>query len=498
MDLHKHHLTIILISIIMHNKNLSQLPESSVDQETLDALDVVDDSMTLVTSISSLLEDDQLMGQLDNATIIAKYFRDPGKVRNLLVSDFGFSREAADALMNSQVNITAILELTGYPDLKAVACDPEQLTRYLYFPDGTDVTSVSRALCDINETRIPEITSVLQQQLNVAEIIRLLGLFESLKDRLNIPETWTQWLGDIADMLDLIFSIDNVKDMIKDLADITSLPDILRHIPDWVDTFMKTQSLVEPLAGLVNALDPLMTQFFPNDTIWETVKDGLSLAPHISDLLMDNQNVSYSEVMNVTAAFLHDLQKVLKDLSPEVLQMLDTFSTMDLPEIFKLMSSLIYNTSSTTLEAVMQQVQVILQETPIWSDASRYVAINTDILHYVNSIMKQLLDSQDSLVGLDANGELKQMLDTLMSKGPNVTLAVLNAFTQPDTLAVLLTEEPVFSQLCSDIIAAIASDIGQTTAADLNATLCYASMTAFNSVFDDLGISGVSEARYTD
>ncbi|KAK7500956.1 hypothetical protein BaRGS_00007836, partial [Batillaria attramentaria] len=102
--------------------------------------------------------------------------------------------------------------------------------------------------------------------------------------------------------------------------------------------------------------------------------------------------------------------------------------------------------------------------------------------------------SQDSLVGLDANGELKQMLDTLMSKGPNVTLAVLNAFTQPDTLAVLLTEEPVFSQLCSDIIAAIASDIGQTTAADLNATLCYASMTAFNSVFDDLGISGVSEA----
>ncbi|KAK7500957.1 hypothetical protein BaRGS_00007837, partial [Batillaria attramentaria] len=213
------------------------------DQETLDALDVVDDSMTLVTSISSLLEDDQLMGQLDNATIIAKYFRDPGKVRNLLVSDFGFSREAADALMNSQVNITAILELTGYPDLKAVACDPEQLTRYLYFPDGTDVTSVSRALCDINETRIPEITSVLQQQLNVAEIIRLLGLFESLKDRLNIPETWTQWLGDIADMLDLIFSIDNVKDMIKDLADITSLPDILRHIPDWVDTFMKTQSL---------------------------------------------------------------------------------------------------------------------------------------------------------------------------------------------------------------------------------------------------------------
>ena len=45
--------------------------------------------------------------------------------------------------------------------------------------------------------------------------------------------------------------------------------------------------------------------------------------------------------------------------------------------------------------------------------------------------------AEEGLAELRAGrGELRQMVDTLLDKGPEVTLAVLKAFTHPDTLAV--------------------------------------------------------------
>ena len=69
-----------------------------------------------------------------------------------------------------------IIELSGYPDLKGVACHPERLSHFLVFPKGTNVTEVSLSLCDINDSKIPEITDFLQRELDVAEIIRLVSL----------------------------------------------------------------------------------------------------------------------------------------------------------------------------------------------------------------------------------------------------------------------------------------------------------------------------------
>lgn len=68
-----------------------------------------------------------------------------------------------------------ILQLVQDPDLKGVACDPSRLSKFLIFPPGTDVTAVSRALCDINDSSISEITRMLLQQLDVREIVRLVG-----------------------------------------------------------------------------------------------------------------------------------------------------------------------------------------------------------------------------------------------------------------------------------------------------------------------------------
>lgn len=44
----------------------------------------------------------------ENATHIQGYFRDPEKIKEMLMKDYSFTREAADAVLKSQVNLTSV------------------------------------------------------------------------------------------------------------------------------------------------------------------------------------------------------------------------------------------------------------------------------------------------------------------------------------------------------------------------------------------------------
>ena len=71
-----------------------------------------------------------------------------------------------------------------------------------------------------------------------------LGLFENLKERLSIPYTLGQGLTDVADMLDLLLSIEDLTSSVSELAAIKGLPDLIRNIPHWVDQLRESGSAV--------------------------------------------------------------------------------------------------------------------------------------------------------------------------------------------------------------------------------------------------------------
>ena len=55
-----------------------------------------------------------------------------------------------------------------------------------------------------------------------------------------------QGLNDVADMVDLLLSIDDLTTMVSELAAIKGLPDIIRNIPQWIDRLEESGSAVEP------------------------------------------------------------------------------------------------------------------------------------------------------------------------------------------------------------------------------------------------------------
>ncbi|XP_070186023.1 uncharacterized protein [Littorina saxatilis] len=470
------------------------------DEGTLDMLDNVDQGVDLINSFNNLFKDDSLMKDLDNATSLARYFRDPDKLKRMLVTDYNFTHQAVDALMDSQANITKILELSGYPDLKGVTCNPRQLSQFLILPKGTNVTELSRTLCDINDTKIADLTYFLQTQLNVAEVVRLLGIFEKLKERLNIPYTLAQGLTDVADMLDLLLSIDigDLTSAVKELADIKGLPDIIRNIPAWIEKLIASGSAVEPLGGFISAMDPIVSQIFPNNSMWMSLKHGFMLGSYITDLVTGNtssSNATTEKFMQTAGAFLQDIGKVFNELSPEVKQMLDAFSTVNWPRMWNLLSNL-ESANDTSVMVGLHELENVLKQTSLWGDVNRYVPLATDLLHSANLVLHHTMKMESGIEELKSDGgELKQTINMLLEKGPNVTLAVLKAFTHPDTIAVMLADGQRYSDVCNDVIEDIRASVGQTTADELKLTLCSGDMSdAVNSVLQDIGISNISMA----
>ena len=63
-------------------------------------------------------------------------------------------------------------------NLRDVVCDPERLGRYVLFrpaPRGgaAGAPEAARELCAVNNSLVPDITAVVQKQLDVAAILEL-------------------------------------------------------------------------------------------------------------------------------------------------------------------------------------------------------------------------------------------------------------------------------------------------------------------------------------
>ena len=87
-------------------------------------------------------------------------------------------------------------------------------------------------------------------------------------------------------------------------------------------------------------MDPVVSQIFPNNSMWLSIKDGVVLGAYVTDLLVgNNSNVTTGEFMKSVGVFMQDIEKAFNGLSPEVIQTLDAISTVDWPHLWHLLST---------------------------------------------------------------------------------------------------------------------------------------------------------------
>ena len=94
------------------------------------------------------------------------------------------------------------------------------------------------------------------------------------------------------------------------------------------------------LEGFVKAMDPIVSQVFPNNSMWLSLKDGLMLGSYVTDLLSGNSSGTTTEgFMQSVGVFMQDIEMAFNNLSPEVIQMLDALSTVNWPRLWHLLST---------------------------------------------------------------------------------------------------------------------------------------------------------------
>lgn len=70
-----------------------------------------------------------------------------------------------------------ILQRLGSIDFKDIVCDPAKLTQYLIFDSSRmNKFTLSNALCAIDDDLVSNITAELLKQLDISNIIRLVGI----------------------------------------------------------------------------------------------------------------------------------------------------------------------------------------------------------------------------------------------------------------------------------------------------------------------------------
>ncbi|XP_055954357.1 uncharacterized protein LOC130010637 [Patella vulgata] len=345
---------------------------------------------------------------------------------------------------------------------------------FLVFPDDVNIIDVSTDLCAIDANKIPQLTQYLQEQLDIAEIVRLMGLFEKFKEIFDSDYKYpvSQGFNDVADMMDLVFKSPSLLKSIESMSTLKNIPDIIRKMPKWIKMFESAKDSLKPVSELVTMLNPIIEQIDPNNMIWRSIKSGFKMVNSLVDVLDGKHNGS-QEMMLTINEFLTDVEITLDNMSPDATMILQSLSSIKLGNIFE--QAVAGTLSDKKVTDSLNEIQETLEKTSLWNITGPAVSLLDKMISMFNLTIHQtqgLEEAVQELVGTD--GSLQTSLNQLLSKGPNVTKAVLDAFTDSKLLAKMFEQSFSYSSMCNGVIQKVRTEMGDYVATELNGVLCNA------------------------
>ncbi|XP_029639515.1 uncharacterized protein LOC115214454 [Octopus sinensis] len=260
---------------------------------------------TAKQSMSSLKTVDKIIDALQNmegediedilkkGVSIRDLFKDPDAIQEIFVDKLNiFPKDAAEAFLNSKVNLKEILSLTGYIGLKEIACNATLLNSYIIFPQNTNISAVSAAICAINSSMIPNITETVQQHLNMINILKKVSLLMK-------PYGWSEGLFDLVTMMDTFFNTPTAKSFLKDFKGLGNLTEVIKRLPEWLLHLQKFHEFdFERNEELLNMMEPFLLSTASNETLksWQLFKSGLNLIERLFGIMSPDMQHSLESI----------------------------------------------------------------------------------------------------------------------------------------------------------------------------------------------------------
>ncbi|XP_078319098.1 uncharacterized protein LOC111121791 isoform X3 [Crassostrea virginica] len=426
------------------------------DEPTLRALKSVKTGTKLAKVINNISQNGSLSSVMNDTNfVVRKFFRDPDKMKDILVNKLKvMSDDVAEALLNAELNVPEVLHNIGSINFRGIVCDQDRLREYMMFRLGVNVTSVSTSLCAIPESQIPEITGVVQNQIDVAAIIRVSKTLTTL----TMNYTLTNAMEDIATMADLLYGTSSFMTLIRDLPDLQDLPSLLHKIPGLVDSVIHLGVTdLSWMTDLVRFLDPIVEKMDAGNVGWNITKEIVSVVIDVSNMASGKSDFNMTELITKQL----NVMELLK-ASNISLDMLSMASTVKLDNTINVMSALfsgnLTTLNETTILHGMNEIQILTEM--IIGNNSQFIMNSIDGTMDISiTVLDAMRDLEKNLnVTMVYNQDVLDAFTALIELGPNVTRDVVMAFIEPKNLLAITNNTADYPSVCKKIVEGVLND----------------------------------------
>ncbi|XP_033733256.1 uncharacterized protein LOC117322444 [Pecten maximus] len=273
---------------------------------SVQALQTLDSSVKVIQGISSLISPSNtsdenalpgLLNSLGNDTFtVKKLVKDSAEVKRLLVDELKImSAEVADAFLNAQVDVLTIFQSVGNIDLRYIVCTTEELKKYMIFGESVNVSVISDQLCAIDVDKIPAITDIVQSQLDIAAIIRAAKTLTAFTQTYELGDA----LEDIASMVDILSGTSSLGSLFSSASMLQELPSLLSKLPGILNLVTQVESFESSsIDELLGFLDPIIRNFAPNFTEWQTVMSLVDEVKSAADTIGSGGNFNLTALLS--------------------------------------------------------------------------------------------------------------------------------------------------------------------------------------------------------
>ncbi|XP_066989285.1 uncharacterized protein [Macrobrachium rosenbergii] len=169
-----------LINTLMNNTG------KTLNEMKLSQFASLPSSISRLANLTHVIASPNLTALMENGLCVGDVIRSPEEMKNILTSKYGFEDDVVDAILESKIDMSRVLSLVGYRDIKTIVCSPSQLGQFLVAPTSDDISSISTSLCRIESSEIANISRIFMSSLDasnlidkVSDVLKAIGGYEA-------------------------------------------------------------------------------------------------------------------------------------------------------------------------------------------------------------------------------------------------------------------------------------------------------------------------------
>ncbi|XP_046491171.1 uncharacterized protein ldd isoform X1 [Neodiprion pinetum] len=240
---------------------LNALQPMIKNETTFGVVKALPKSIKFFKSMAEVLTRPGVKKIFERGISLGDLFSDHDEIRDLIQREVpNFSPVVVDNILNASIKLQYLAAAFGSSNMDGIICTPESLKQFLILETDEDLLKVSKALCSLNSTLIPELLQRLTEQLDFNGLFSMVNLVMAKFSSYDI-------FRDLQQTADSILSLRMVDLHVpKKLRLQEWLPKI---IPLFRNVTFKEINL-SFITDAINLLDPI----FQNEANWPIARNG--------------------------------------------------------------------------------------------------------------------------------------------------------------------------------------------------------------------------------